>query len=93
MTNDEETLAHYGPQEGYTIHVSQVECSKAVQVIDQAPPAFMSELEDVSQVEKYQISEEEYSKRDDTFRKFKQDMQKKDPNFFKKTDNKIPADF
>ena len=34
----------------------------------------MSELEDVSKVEKYTISEEEYSKRDDTFRKYKEDM-------------------
>lgn len=53
----------------------------------------MSQLEDVSQVEKYQISEEEYSKRDDTFRKFKEQQQKKDPKFMKSTVNKIPDDF
>lgn len=35
-----------------------------------AAPASYGDLDDVSQVEKYQISEEEYAKRDDTFRKF-----------------------
>jgi len=47
----------------------------------------------LSQVEKYQMSEEEYNKRDDTFRKFKAEMQKKDPNFMKSSGNKIPDDF
>lgn len=47
----------------------------------------------MSQVEKYQISEEEYSKRDDTFRKFKQEMQKKDPTFMKTSASKILHDF
>ncbi len=81
MGNDQETLAHYGPQEGYTIHV-----------VDSAP-SLLSQLEDVSQVEKYQISEEEYNKRDDTFRKFKAKMQEVDPDFMKKSGNKIPDDF
>lgn len=44
-------------------------------------------------MEKYQISEEEYSKRDGTFRKFKEDMQKKNPNFMKKSENVIPDTF
>ncbi len=82
MSNEQETLAHYGPQEGYTIHV-----------VDSAPSSLLAQLEDVSQVEKYQISEEEYNKRDDTFRKFKAKMQQVDPNFMKKSGNKIPDDF
>ena len=53
----------------------------------------MSELDDVSQVQKYEISEDQYAKRDDTFRKFKEDMKKKDPNFMKKSQQQIPADF
>jgi hypothetical protein len=44
-------------------------------------------------VEKYQISEEEYNKRDDTFRKFRDEKRKVDPNFMKFTQEKIPADF
>ena len=43
-------------------------------VFDTAPSAFMSELDDVTKVEKYEISEEQYAKRDDTFRRFKEDM-------------------
>ena len=62
-------------------------------MVDSAPASLLSQFEDVSQVEKYQISEEEYNKRDDTFRKFKADMQKKNPNFMKKSENKIPDDF
>eukprot|EP00347_Sterkiella_histriomuscorum_P006869 403351126 len=81
LHNDSETLAHYGPQEGYTIHV-----------VDAAPSSY-GDLDDVSQVEKYQISEDEYNKRDDTFRKFKNERQKVDPTFMKKAGNKIPDDF
>lgn len=97
MSNDQNSLAHYGPQEGYTIHVYLFILFNIYiyicQVVDSAPSSLVSQLEDVSQVEKYQISEEEYNKRDDTFRKFKADMQKKDPNFMKKSGNKIPEDF
>ncbi len=46
-------------------------------------PNLLGEFEDVSRVEKYTISEEDYSKRDDTFRKFKESMQKSNPNFMK----------
>ena len=92
LGNDESTLAHYGPQEGYTLHVTNI-FNIFLQVVDSAPSSLLAQLEDVSQVEKYQISEEEYNKRDDTFRKFKADMQKKDPNFMKKSGNKIPDDF
>lgn len=92
LHNDVETLAHYGPQEGYTIHVKSYYPHLITQVVDAAPATY-GDLDDVSQVEKYQISEEEYSKRDDTFRKFKEDMQKKDPTFMKKSTSKIPDDF
>ena len=34
------------------------------------------DLEDLSKVEKYEISDEQYSKREDTFRKYKEKMQK-----------------
>ena len=82
MTNDQETLAFYGPQPGYTIHV-----------VDSNPSSMFSEFEDVSKVEKYEISEESYAKRDDTFRKFKEERQKVDPNFMKSTQTKIGEDF
>lgn len=62
-------------------------------MVDSAPSSLLAQLEDLSGVEKYQISEEEYNKRDDTFRKFKEQMEKVDPNFMKKAGNAIPADF
>ena len=60
LADDNETLASYGPQAGYTIHV-----------FDANPMSQLKGLEDVSQVQKYEISEEAYAKRDGTFRQFK----------------------
>lgn len=37
MSNDQETLAHYGPQEGYTLHV-----------VDSNPYSLLAQFEDVS---------------------------------------------
>lgn len=82
MGDDNALLGHYGPQEYYTIHV-----------IDSSPGFNFSDFEDTSKVEKFKISEEEYEKRDDTFRKFKENMIKKDPNFLKKNKKEIPEDF
>jgi tubulin-folding cofactor B len=62
-------------------------------VIDNNPDPMFAEFEDVSKVEKYEISEESYSKRDDTFRKFKEEKQKVDPSFMKTTQTKISDDF
>jgi len=60
MTDPEKTLGTYNPVEGYTVHV-----------IDESGRTIANEFDDVSKVEKYKISEESYSKRDDTFRSFK----------------------
>ena len=77
LADDNETLASYGPQVGYTIHV-----------FDANPMSQLKGLEDVSQVQKYEISEEAYAKRDGTFRQFKQKMMKEDPDFMKKNKEK-----
>lgn len=82
MTDDSALLGHFGPQEHYTIHV-----------IDESPGYNFEDFEDTSKVEKYQISEEDYNKRDDTFRKFKEKMIEKDPNFMKKNKKDIPEDY
>jgi tubulin-folding cofactor B len=74
------TLAFYGVQPNHAFHV-----------VDTNPMTF--DFEDVSQVEKYTISEESYDKRDDTFKKFKENMEKTDPNFMKKNENVIDPDF
>ena len=82
MGDDAALLGHYGPQEYYTIHV-----------IDSNPGINFSEFEDTSKVEKYQISEDDYNKRDDTFRKFKEKMTAKDPNFMKKNKQEVDENF
>ena len=68
MSNDQETLKHYGAVTGCTIHV-----------VDNDPSQLTRDLEDVGQVPKYVISEEKFAARKDTFRHFKQTMQEKNP--------------
>ena len=62
MLDDNKTLHDYQCQDNSTIHVNYT------------GPNTLGEFEDVSKVEKYTISEEDYNKRDDTFRKFKAEM-------------------
>ena len=64
MVDNEATLGSYGPEANFTVHV-----------IDESGRTITNEFDDVSQVEKYQISEEAYAQRDDTFRAFKARMQ------------------
>ena len=69
MVNDEETLQHFSVQNLYEIHV-----------IDNDPESILKELEDVSQVQKYEMSDADYNNKENTFRKFKA----ANPDFFKK---------
>ena len=82
MGDDTALLGHYGPQEHYTIHV-----------VDSNPGINFADFEDTSKVEKYKISDEAYDKRDDTFRKFKEKMIAKDPDFMTKNKKKIEEDY
>jgi tubulin-folding cofactor B len=52
LDDDSKPLGYYSPQDNYIIHV-----------IDLDPNSFTSEFDDLSQVEKYMMSEEEYDKR------------------------------
>lgn len=72
MNEDDRSLGYYCPHEGYTIHC-----------IDLDPNSITKELEDLSQVEKYMISEEDYDKLPDTFRKFKERLLKANPDLVK----------
>lgn len=81
MTDDKMTLHDFGCMENYTIHVYYT------------GPNTLGEFEDVSRVEKYTISEDDYNKRDDTFRKFKESMQKKNPNFMKPSGDSCYEDY
>ena len=82
MSDDAQTLGHYGAQEHFTIHVH-----------DTSGTAVANEWDDVSKVEKYTISENDYNNREDTFRKFKKDMQKQYPGFMKPNGDSAYDDF
>lgn len=58
MNDDDRDLGYYSPQDGYFIYV-----------MDLNPNSITKELEDLSQVEKYMMSEEDYAKLPSIFRK------------------------
>ncbi|KAA0062751.1 tubulin-folding cofactor B isoform X2 [Cucumis melo var. makuwa] len=73
LTDNSIPLGFYSPLDGYRLHI-----------IDLDPSSVTSGgwLEDTSLVEKFQISEEAYDKRDDTFRKFKEKLASQNPSAF-----------
>lgn len=81
LTDNSRPLGFYSPLDGYRLHV-----------IDLDPSSVSSGgwLEDTSLVEKYSISEEAYSKRDGTFRKFKGTLASQNPSAF---GNKVPDNY
>ena len=69
---DERMLGFYSPEDGCVLHVAD------------ADPFSLSRgggLEDLSQVEKYTMSDADYDKRENTYRKFKQKKLEEDPNW------------
>lgn len=73
MSEDDRTLGYYCPEDGYTIHV-----------LDLNPNSITKDLEDLSQIEKYKMKDEDYDKLQDTFRKYKERLMKANPELFKK---------
>lgn len=63
LDNPSATLGSYGAQDGYVILV-----------IDSNPNSIHKEIEDMSSVAKYKISEEDYDKLGDNFKKWKKDF-------------------
>ncbi|KAK7198553.1 tubulin-specific chaperone [Novymonas esmeraldas] len=61
---DEKLLGFYGCETGYRIHV-----------VDLRPAAQVDNYDDVSKVEKYEMSEEEWLRRPDNLRAYKERMQ------------------
>lgn len=80
LSDNSTPLRFYSPFDGYRIHV-----------IDLDPSSVTSGgwLEDTSLVEKYKISDEDYQKRQGTYRKFREKMASQNPSAFepKITDN------
>lgn len=65
-------LGFYSPQNGMEIHIQDLNPNSL---------ARSGWLDNVNLVQKYQISEEDYNKRTNTVRRFKQDKLKEDPNW------------
>lgn len=72
MSNDDLMLGYYSPMDGWTIHITD---------LDPHSLSAGGGLEDVSLVEKYQISDDDYNKRDNNFRRWKEDKLAADPTW------------
>lgn len=79
LEDDMQTIGAYGARDMLVLHV-----------IDTDPNAITL---DESEVQKYQISEEAYSRRADSFRKFREEQAKKNPNFVKPAKKPIDPEF
>lgn len=73
VLNDEtKKLGYYGAQDGMELHV-----------VDSDPSSISANgwLEDVSKVKKYEISDEDYDKREGTYRKWMREQLERDPTW------------
>ncbi|KAM9989018.1 hypothetical protein ACTFIY_005047 [Dictyostelium cf. discoideum] len=69
IDDDDKTLGSYEPKDGMNVHI-----------IDKDPNNFVSELQDISKAPKPVISEEDYNKREGTYKKWKEENQLKKEN-------------
>merc|ERR1712039_786577 len=72
MSNDELMLGYFSPMDGWTIHITD---------LDPHSLSAGGALEDVSLVQKYQISEDDYLKREGNFLRWKEEKQAADPSW------------
>ncbi|KAN0045535.1 hypothetical protein ACTA71_005913 [Dictyostelium dimigraforme] len=75
LEDQEKTLGSFEPKDGMNIHI-----------IDKDPNNFVSDLQDISKAPKPVISEEDYNKREGTYKKWKEENQLKKDNSSNKTD-------
>jgi len=72
MINDDLKLGYFSPEDGWTIHITD---------LDPHSLAANGGLEDVSLVKKYEISDDDYNKREDNFRKWRAGKKAADPSW------------
>uniref|UniRef100_M4EZ55 Ubiquitin-like domain-containing protein n=1 Tax=Brassica campestris TaxID=3711 RepID=M4EZ55_BRACM len=70
LSDDSRPLGFYSPFDGFWLHIVD---------LDPSSVTTGGWLEDTSLVEKYNISEEDYAKRTDSFRKFKEKRVSQNP--------------
>jgi len=75
LSDDNSTLGYYSPQDHYCIHVVDLDPNSAARA---------KELEDVSQIDKYEMSEADYDKLPNSVRKFKERLAQTHPEFASK---------
>lgn len=82
LADESAKLGFYSPRDGMTLHV-----------VDADPHSASAGgwLENTDLVEKYVISDENYDKRENTYRKFREEKRKKDPNWTPFPGQKAPA--
>lgn len=78
MTNDDKPLSFYNPQDNYTIHV-----------LDKNPNSMLKGIDDVSKIDKYTMSESDYDKLQDSFRKFKAKLLENNPELQQQQPNTL----
>merc|ERR1712032_1029529 len=71
--SDETILSSFDLEDGFTIHV-----------VDTNPESITKQIGDISQVEKYEISDEDYKNRPMNARKFIKNLKQNNPAFFDK---------
>lgn len=72
LAEDHRAFGYYSPYSGCSIHVTDT---------DPGSLTVTGWLEDTSKVEKYMMSDEEYSRRENTYRKFKEEKLREDPEW------------
>jgi len=72
MMDEELKLGYFSPFDGWTIHITD---------LDPHSLSASGGLEDVSLVQKYEISDEDYAKREDNFRNWKASKKAADPSW------------
>ena len=82
LDNDYAELGSFGAENDYIIHC-----------VDEDPNSILKQLEDLSQIEKYVMSDEDYDKLPMNVRKFKKMLFQNNPELYKKNkDQKVVTD-
>ena len=72
LGDDSKKFGYYSPENGFSLHIVDLDPTSA---------SAGGWLEDTSKVEKYVMSDAEYSKRDNTYRKYKEEKLAADPTW------------
>ena len=75
LDDDLKCLGYYSPEDGFSIHI-----------VDTDPSSILTQISDVSQVEKYVMKDEDYEQLPNSMRKFLRNLRENNPELFSKTE-------